>query len=181
MMKKLIAFLLALVMLTAVFAACGKKTEDEGGAAAAKVYEGTMEELVNAIMEKAPVQFMGGVIPVDLTDTSEDGVWAVKSYTGLQSAENLTDIAVYESMMGSQAFSLVAVRVADGADVKAVAQEMTDNIDTRKWICVGADEKIVAGYGDVVMLIMLDTGLELKAQDYVDAFQAICGELDFTI
>ena len=180
-MKKLIAFLLALVMLTAVFAACGKKTEDEGGAAAKANYEGTMEDLVNAIIEKAPVQFMGGVIPVDLTDTSEDGLWAVKSYTGLQSAENLTDIAVYESMMGSHAFSLVAVRVADGADVKAVAQEMTDNIDTRKWICVGADEKIVAGYGDVVMLIMLDSGLELKAQDYVDAFQAICGELDFTI
>ena len=179
-MKKLIAMALALVMICGLFAACGK-TEGNGGAAAKANYEGTMEDLVNAIVEKAPVEFMGGLIPVDLTDTSEDGLWAVKSYTGLESAENLTDIAVYESMMGAQAFSLVCVRVAEGADVKAVAQEMTDNVDTRKWICVGADEKIVAGYGDVVMLIMLDTGLNLKAQSYVDAFKAVVGEPDFTI
>ena len=177
-MKKLIALLLALVMMSAVFAGCNNETESKP---AAKVYEGTMETLVNGIIEKAPVQFMGGLHPVDLTDTTEDGLWAFKSYTGLEAMDKVTDIAVYESMMGAQAFSLVAVRVAEGNDAKAVAQEMSDNIDTRKWVCVGADEKIVAGYGDVVMLIMLDTGLELKAQDYVDAFQAICGELDFTI
>ena len=84
--------------------------------------------------------------------------------------------------MGSHAFSLVMVRTAEGVDPKAVAQEMSDNIDTRKWICVGADEKIVAGYGDVVMLIMLDSMLGLSAQNYVDAFKNVCGaDLDFTI
>ena len=57
-----------------------------------------------------------------------------------------------------------------------------DEIDTRKWVCVGADEKIVAGYGDTVMLIMLDSQLGLSAQSYVDAFKSVCGgELDFTI
>lgn len=179
-MKKLFAIALVLVMVCAMFAACGNK--EGGAAAAAKKYEGTMEDAVNAIIEKSPVQFMGGVMPVDLTDTSEDGLLALESFTGLKSAENLSDIAVYESMMGAQAFSLVLVRVNEGVDAKAVAQEMTDNINTRKWICVGADEKIVAGYGDVVMLIMLDTGLELKAQSYVDAFKEVCGgELDFTI
>ena len=178
MMKKLMSIALVLVMVCGMFAACGKK---EGGAAAKK-YEGTMEDAVNAIIEKSPVQFMGGLMPVDLADTSEDGLLALNSFTGLESAENLSDIAVYESMMGAQAFSLVLVRVNEGADVKAVAQQMSDNIDTRKWVCVGADEKIVAGYGDVIMLIMLDTGLELKAQSYVDAFKAVCGgELDFTI
>ena len=180
MMKKLIAVVLVLVMACAMFAACGNK--EGGAAAAAKKYEGTMEEAVNAIIEKAPVEFMGGLIPVDLTDTSEDGLLMLESFTGLKSAEKLTDIAAYESMMGSQAFSLVLVRVAEGVDAKTVAQEVSDNINPRKWVCVGADEKIVAGYGDVVMLIMLDTGLNLKAQSYVDAFAQIAGgELDFTI
>ena len=182
MMKKLIALALAVLMVCTLFAACGKSEGEGDGAAAAKNYEGTMETLVNAIIEKNPVEFMGGIMPVDLADTSEDGVWALKSYTGLESAEKLTDIAVYEPMMGAQAFSLVAVRVAEGADAKAVAQEMTDNIDTRKWVCVGADEKIVAGCGDVVMLIMLDSGLQLKAQSFVDAFKSVVGgEPDFTI
>ncbi len=177
-MKKLFAVVLAVVMLCTLFAACGGKTEDAKKAN----YEGKMEDLVNAIIEKNPVEFMGGMMPVDLADTSEDGIAALTSFTGLTSGEKLTDIAVYEPMMGSQAFSLVAVRVAEGADAKAVAQEMTDNIDTRKWVCVGADEKIVAGYGDVVMLIMLDSGLNLKAQDFVDAFKTVVnGELDFTI
>ena len=177
-MKKLIALIMVVVM-AASLVACGSKAP----AAAEKApLEGTMEENALKVMEIAPVEFMGGTIPVDLTDTSEDGKWAVNYFTGLQNADNITDVAVYESMMGSHAFSLVMVRTAEGVDAKAVAQEMTDNIDTRKWICVGADEKIVAGYGDTVMLIMLDSQLGLSAQNYVDAFAQVAGaELDFTI
>ena len=125
---------------------------------------------------------MGGIMPVDLTDTSEDGLWALQYNTGLTSGEKIKDIAVYEPMIGSIAFSMVLVRLNDAADAKTVAQEMSDNIDTRKWICVEADEKIVAGYGDVVMLIMLDSTSGMSAQSFVDAFKDICGgELDFTI
>ena len=175
-MKKLIALILVVAM-AASLVACGNK------AAAEKApLEGTMEENVLKVMEIAPVEFMGGTMPVDLADTSEDGLWALTYFTGLSSAEHLEEVVAYESMTGSQAFSLVMVRTAEGADPKAVAQEMTDNIDTRKWICVGADEKIVAGYGDVVMLIMLDSQLGLSAQSYVDAFAQVAGgELDFTI
>jgi hypothetical protein len=172
-MKKLIALVLVMVMALSMVA-CGGNKE----AAADKApLTGTMEENALKIIEIAPVEFMGGTIPVDLADAD-----AVKYFTGLGSAEKITDAAVYESMMGSQAFSLILVRTAEGADAKAVAQEMTDNIDTRKWICVGADEKIVAGYGDTVMLIMLDSQLGLSAQNYVDAFAQVAGaELDFTI
>ena len=177
-MKKFVALMLALVLAVSMVACGGKKAP----AADKAPLEGTMEENVLKVMEIAPVEFMGGCIPVDLTDTSEDGQWAVTYFTGLASGEQITDVSVYESMMGSQAFSLVMVRTAEGVDAKAVAQEMTDNIDVRKWICVGADEKIVAGYGDVVMLIMLDSQLGLSAQNYVDAFAEVCGaELDFTI
>ena len=175
-MKKLISLVLAVVIAVSM-TACGKN------AAADKTpLEGTMEENAWKVMELVPVEFGAGSMHLDLTDTSEDGLWALQYYTGLQSAENITDAAVYEPMIGSQAFSLVMVRVAEGADAKAVAQEMTDNIDTRKWICVGADEKLAAGYADTVMLIMLDSQLGLSAQSYVDAFAQVCGsELDFTI
>ena len=169
-MKKRIALLLALVLAVSM-AACGGKT------AAKTPLAGTMEENVLKIMELAPTEFMGGAIPVDMTDVD-----TLRYFTGLGSAEKITDAAVYESMTGSQAFSLILVRVADAADAEAVAKEMTDNIDTRKWICVGADEKIVAGYSDTVMLIMLDSQLGLNTQSYVDAFQQVCGgEPDFTI
>ena len=175
-MKKLIALILSLVLVLTLVACGAKSTGD------AKTVEGTMEELANKIVEQNPVEFMGGVIPVDLTDTSEDGLWALTWNTGLTSGEKLTDIAVYEPMIGSMAFSMVLVRVADANDAKSVAQEMSDNIDTRKWVCVEANEKLVVGYGDVVMLIMLDSQLGLTAQSFVDAFASVCGgELDFTI
>ena len=174
-MKKFIAFVLVAVMALSMVA-CGGKGADKAP------LEGTMEENVMKIMEIAPVEFMAGTMPVDLTDTSEDGKWALSYFTGLQSADNITDVCVYEPMMGSQAFSLVMVRTAEGADAKAVAQEMKDNIDPRKWICVGADEMMVVTYSDVVMLVMLDSQLGLSAQTYVDVFQQVAGaEVDFSL
>jgi flagellar basal body-associated protein FliL len=174
-MKKLIAMILVLAMAVAM-TACGNKAADKAALA------GTMEENAMKIMEIAPVEFMAGPISVNLEDTTEDGKWAVSYFTGMQDAAQATEACVYEPMMGSQAFSLVLVRTAEGVDPKAVAQEMKDNIDPRKWICVAADEIMVAGYGDAVMLVMVDSQMGLSAQTYVDAFKTVCGaELDFTI
>ena len=174
-MKKMIALVLVLVMALSL-AACGNKAADKTPLA------GTMEENAMKIMEIAPVEFMAGPISVNLEDTTEDGKWAVSYFTGMQDATQATEACVYEPMMGSQAFSLVLVRTAEGVDPKAVAQEMKDNIDPRKWICVAADEIMVAGYGDAVMLVMVDSQMGLSAQTYVDAFKTVCGaELDFTI
>lgn len=146
-----------------------------------KTLPGTMEETINKIMEENPVEFMGGVIPLDLEDASEDAQLAFESYTGLKIRDLIKEGAVYEPMMGSQAFSLVLVRVADAAKAEQVAKDMKANIDPRKWICVQADQVMLAGYGDVVMFIMLDSQLGKTAQSYVDAFQKVCGaKPDFT-
>ena len=184
-MKKFTALALVLTLVLSAFAGCGGNaaTETEAPTEAPKpALEGTLEENLNKVIEKQPVEFMGGTIPVDLTDTSEDGLWAIKYYTGLDSAENITEVGVYEPMMGSIAFSMVMVRVAEGADSKAVAESMKAGIDTRKWICVEADDLQVVGYGDVVMLIMVDSNTGMTSQAFVDAFAAVCGaELDFAI
>lgn len=178
-MKKFVSVVLALCLVLAM-AACGKKAEETTTPALS--VEGTMEELLNKTIEQRPVEFMGGVIPVDLTDSSEDGLWALKSYTGLDSAEKITEAAAFEPMMGSLAFSMVLVRVAEGADSKAVAEAMKSGIDTRKWICVEADDLKVAGFGDVVMLIMLNSDSTMTSQSFVDAFAKVAGfEPEFVI
>ena len=179
-MKKFICLCLALTMALSL-AACGKKAPAETTAPAASV-EGTMEELVNKIIDNRPVEFSGGSIVIDLADTSEDGQWIVKSYTGLEDASALTDAAAYEPMMSSIAFSLVTVRVAPDGDARAVADSMKSGIDPRKWICVEADDLLVAGYGDVVMLIMVSSTSGMTAQSFVDAFQTVVGgTCDFVI
>ena len=183
-MKKFTAIALVLTIALSLLAGCGagKTPATEAPAQEAVKVEGTMEELLNKVIEVQPVEFMGGVMPVDLTDTSEDGLWAVKYYTGLDSAEGITEAAVYEPMMGSIPYSMVMVRVAEGTDAKAIAEAMKAGIDTRKWICVEADDLQVAGYGDVVMLIMVGSDSGMTSQSFVDAFKSVVGaELNFTI
>lgn len=198
-MKKCIAFLLALTLAMALPACrCAKEpvapaesnptqtsstpATESTKPAVGKTLPGTMEENVGKIMEENPVEFMGGVIPLDLEDVSEDALLAFESYTGLKTRELIKEGAVYEPMMGSQAFSLVLVRVSDAAKAEQVARDMKANIDPRKWICVQADQVMLAGYGDVVMFIMLDSALGKTAQSYVDAFEKICGSKpDFTL
>ena len=178
-MKKIVSVVLALAMVLSLAACGGKKAEETQPAVSV---EGTMEELLNKTIEQRPVEFMGGVIPVDLTDSSEDGLWVLKNYTGLDSAEKITEAAAFEPMMGSMAFSMVLVRVADGADSKEIAESMKSGIDTRKWICVEADDLKVAGFGDVVMLIMLNSDSGMTAQSFVDAFAKVAGfEAEFVI
>ena len=192
-MKKLIAISLT-VALAMCMTACGcqNQTTDPTTvpttnttattAPTAEPLTGTMEQNVQKLMQANPAEFMGGMMPLDLTDTTEEGLWAVKSYTGLDSAEAITDAAAYEPMTGSQAFSLVMVRVAEGVAPKELARQMKDNINPRKWICAMADQIMVAGYGDTVMFIMLDSNLGKTAQSYVDAFRDLCGgKLDFVI
>ena len=179
-MKKFVAIVLALSLVLSLAACGGKKTQETE--AAALTVEGTMEELLNKTIEQRPVEFMGGVIPVDLTDSSEDGLWALKSYTGLEDAAQISEAAAFEPMMGSMAFSMVLVRTVEGADSKAVAESMKSGIDTRKWICVEADDLKVAGFGDVVMLIMLNSDSGMTAQSFVDAFAKVAGfEAEFVM
>ena len=178
-MKKIVSVVLALSLVLSLAACGGKKTEETQPALSVS---GTMEELLNKTIEQRPVEFMGGVIPVDLTDSTEDGMWAIKSYTGLEDASKITEAAAFEPMMGSLAFSMVMVRVAEDADSKTVAESMKSGIDTRKWICVEADDLKVAGFGDVVMLIMVNSDSGMTAQSFVDAFAKVAGfEAEFVI
>ena len=172
-MKKFIAMLLVLAVMFS-FAACGK-TAPEAPAEEVKNVEGTMEELLNKIVEIQPVEFMGMAMTLDLTDTSEDGLWFISDNTGLSNADDITDAAFFGPMMGSIAYTMSMVRVKDGADVNAVAETMKNNIDTRKWICVEADDLQVVSYGNVVMLIMLDSQSGMTSQSFVDAFAQVCG------
>lgn len=155
-MKKVLALSLAVIMLLC-FAACG------GNGAKIEAYEGELTAVVDALYEKQPVEFMvGPAMEIDLTDA-----WAVKSYLGLgevQENENgeaapaadvgIKEAVFSESMIGAQAYSLVVARVSDASKLEEIKKAMFEGIDTRKWICVEADQLRVVSCKDVVMLVM---------------------------
>lgn len=170
-MKK-IALILALAMALSLFTGCTNagETTETTTEPAITAPEGTTEELINKLYENVTVELPLMTMPVDLTDVD-----ALTYMTGLTDASNLVEVSVSEPMMGSQAYSVLMVRVTDEAEAETVAQNIFDNIDTRKWICVEATTKQAAVCGDLVMFVMLDPQYGVSCDQLVEAFTTVCG------
>ncbi len=172
-MKKILAFLLAAVMVLS-FAACGSTEEAPEGGSTAVTVEGTALEIIEKIYAEKAVEL--GLMTMAFADLDPE---MIPSFTGLADDSKLADGAVSEPMMGSQAYSLVVVKVNEGESAEAVAQEMAAGIDPAKWVCVQADDVVVAAYGDTVMLFMIysELGAEMGVDSaaMVSAFNTVVG------
>ena len=132
-----------------------------------------LSEMVDAIYKIQPVELMGmETTAIDLTDETWYGYLA-----GL-TADNVgkVDAAVIsEPMTGSQAYSLVLLRLRDKADAREIADSMEENISMRKWVCVEADKARVVSFDDKLLYVMADSELvdvDLLADAAAKAFNA---------
>ena len=76
-----------------------------------------------------------------------------------------------EPLVSAIAHSVCVIRLNEGADVEDVKTKIKENVDPRKWICVGVeDENVhVENQGNIVILIMdNDYGTKLT-----DSFKAL--------
>ena len=80
----------------------------------------------------------------------------VTSYTGLKTNDGIESIVVSEPLITSQAYSVAIVKVKDSVDVEKIKQEMLDNIDMRRWICVSAEQLYITNSGNVIFSVMAD-------------------------
>lgn len=133
---------------------------------------GVLSDIVDRIYEQKDPGIDVATIPVDLSDAD-----MVKIYTGLDSAEAVSEAVASESLIGSQAYSLVLVRVWNAEETAEVVKAMREGIDQRKWVCVEADDLQVVGCGDVAMLFMVSSELAdtVTSADMVEAFKEVCG------
>ena len=88
---------------------------------------------------------------VDINNIDE-----VTSYTGLKSNDDIESIVVSVPLITAQAYSVAIVKVKDNADVEKIKQEMLDNIDMRRWICVSAEQLYITNSGNVIFSVMAD-------------------------
>ena len=194
-MKKLISMTLLLALMLTLLVGCGGKTEEtQAPETTVPVVETTepvieetepvvedtqpaadseMKALINTIYANhGPIELMLDTIPNEYFPI-ETIMESVSYYTGLADGSKISEIAISEPMMG-QAYSLVVLKVVSADDAAAVAQEMYDNIDQRKWICVEADTKTAAYAGDVVMFFMVNSDFaeQVSTESMVEAFKA---------
>ena len=169
-MKKFISVILMAALALSLFAACGKTDDAPKGA---DLSGESAEALVNKIYESKMPEFALMTMPVDLAD-AEMVAWQ----TGVSDPALLKEAVISESMMGSQAYSLVLVQVADAARAEEVANMMLQNIDPVKWICVQADDIDAGIKGDLVLFVMIDSQFGMPAADFLAAFSQVMGGLD---
>ena len=140
-----IALFLVICLSAFVLTGCGEKN-----------VEGELDELMTKVYSQLPED----KTPMGLTNievTAEN----VEGFLGTADIEYKEALAS-ESMVGSIAHSVVLVRVEDESKVEEVMSQIKDNVNPRKWICVGVEEDqvIVKNKGNLIILIMAADGAE---------------------
>ncbi len=116
-----------------------------------------LSAMVDSIYKAYPVELMMmQTTAIDLNDEA----WLTYN-TGLSAEQaDLVDAGVKsESMTGSQAYTLVLLRLKDAADAQTVADTMLEKMDPARWVCVMADKMRVATFDDKVLFVMTDSEL----------------------
>ena len=110
-----------------------------------------MQNLINTVYE-GQTDNLPPTLNTQIVDVNNADV--LKSFTGLNSNEKIDSAVVSEPMIGSQAYSFVLVKVKDDANADEVAKEMSENVDTRKWICVEAEKLYATSVDNLAVLVM---------------------------
>ena len=143
LLHKLAVFALVL-SLGLILVGCGNKK------AKVENIEGSLEDIMTKVYANLPEDQR----PMGLTNM-EVNAENIEGFLGTTDIEYEEALAS-ESMVGSIAHSVVLVRVAKNANIEATKKAIKDNVNPRKWICVGVEEDqvIVKNKGNLIILIM---------------------------
>ena len=137
MKKKIFLSVMCLLSVTLLLSGCGKK-------------EANLTYTPTEIVEKVYAGLENDLPMLATTDSDDENV---SYYLGVESLDYKEAVAS-EPMIGSIAHSIVVVRMNEGADIEKAKQDIKDNVDPRKWVCVEAESVFVESKGDVIILIM---------------------------
>lgn len=145
MMKK---FSLLIVILSAVLllSGCGNKKEE------VKNVEGKLEDIIEKVYADLPADNTpNGLTNIELNDEN------IADYIGTKDIEYKEAIA-RESMIGAIAHSVILIRTEEDADIKAMKETILENVNPRKWVCVGVEKEdvIIKNIGDLLIVIIVE-------------------------
>lgn len=172
-MKKLIAFLLAGVMLLSL-AACAAKTDDQPAAEEDTIADALT--LLNTVWagytedEKFPAAG-GDYSEENMTDGAPGRVSLedpsnVEYLLSIPAAvvEKADDAASLTHMLNSNTFTCGAIRLKDAGEMEAAAKDIKDYIMAKQWMCGFPDKLVVASTGSYLIEVY-------GAEDLVNTFR----------
>lgn len=109
-----------------------------------------MQSMINTIYSSGAIELPQlETAVIDVSDEIQ-----VSTFTGLKSNKNVEQLVVSVPLMNSQAYSLAVIKTNENADVEQMKQEIKDNIDMRRWICVSAEKLYITNYENIIFLVM---------------------------
>lgn len=142
-MKKLkkVSLFVVLLMVVLLFTGCASSN-----------VSGSLEDIMAKVYEDIPEE----ETPMALTNIPVNDE-NIENFLGTKDIE-YEEILASESMTGSIAHSVVLIRTKNNADVNLVMATIKENVDPRKWICVGVedDEVVIKNKGDLIIVIIVE-------------------------
>lgn len=149
-MKKIILSVFILLSLF-ILTGCGTKN-----------VEGNLEDLMTKVYanleeDEKPMMLQNTVV-------NEENIEYFLGTADIEYKEALAS----EPAIGSIAHSVVLIRAKDSSDVENIKTKIKENVNPRKWVCVGVeeDEVIIKSKGDLIILIIAESNREKLEQGF---------------
>ena len=115
--------------------------------------DGSLSDIMSGIYEKADLSddFRQGLANFETFELTDDMKTSVLGTEEIEYSEAVVSMP----LMSSIAYQCVLLRV-DGDSVDTVKQQLKDNADPDKWVCVSAETVLIESRGDVIFYVMAD-------------------------
>ena len=108
-----------------------------------------LKNMINTIYNE-----LGDTLPALDFQNIDSSTESFKYYTGLSDSSNVEFFVVSEPLMNAQAYSLVVLKVKDTSKIETMKQEMYNNINMAKWVCVSAEKLYITNSDDIIFMVM---------------------------
>lgn len=140
---KKILTILGVFVFAFILTGCGKSSEK-------------VTDSLETVMEKLYADVAEEEKPMALTNTELNDE-NIESYIGTDDVD-FDEALASESMTGSIAHSVVLLKVDENDDIEDVKKTIKENVNPRKWICVGVEDEdvIIKNKENLVLVVIIE-------------------------
>lgn len=147
-MKKNLTVIISVIVVIAIIVGAILLTQSKKGTKLQTSEE--IQAMITSIYSSANIQLP----KLETMDIPVTDLMQLQAFTGLESNENIETLVVSTPFINAQAYSLAVLKVNNNANIDKIKQEIYDNIDMRKWICVSAEKLYITNYDNIIFVIM---------------------------
>ena len=129
----------------------------------------TTMEIVEKVYEGFGQDELPMLEKTDMKTMIDNQMFTLENDLGIKEL-NYEEATVSQPMIGSIPHSVVVIKLKDSEDAEAVAAEIKEKINPRKWVCVEAEQVYVENRGNIIIAVMAD---KASADKIIDNFRKI--------